>query len=188
MPNAFLTGQAVYLRPLELSDAPLLVPWFNDPEVIRTLRRYRPMNLPEEEAFIRRLAENDDLIALGIVIRQTDQLIGSTGLHQFNWRCRHAAFGISIGEKSCWGCGYGTEATRLMVEYAFLTLNLNRVSLEVYEYNPRGLHIYEKIGFRQEGRLRQDTFRDGRYWDTIVMGILRDEWLSGPGRTSASNE
>jgi RimJ/RimL family protein N-acetyltransferase len=83
-----------------------------------------------------------------------------------------------LGEPEEWGKGYGSEATRLVLRYAFETLNLNRVWLHVYEYNERGLRAYEKAGFRREGRLRQEMFRDGRYWDTIVMGILRDEWLA----------
>ena len=79
-------------------------------------------------------------------------------------------------DKGSWGQGYGTEATRLVVQHAFATLNLNRVWLEVYEYNPRGLRAYEKVGFRKEGVKRQDNYRAGRYWDTIVMAILREEW------------
>src|SRR5206468_7752591 len=77
-----------------------------------------------------------------------------------------------------WGKGYGTEATRLMVQYAFDTLNLNRVWLHVLEYNERGIRCYEKVGFKKEGLLRQEHFRDGRYWDTHLVAILRDEWLA----------
>jgi RimJ/RimL family protein N-acetyltransferase len=67
-----------------------------------------------------------------------------------------------------------------MVGYAFETLNLNRIWLNVYEYNQRGVRAYEKVGFRREGVLRQDTFRDGRYWDTIAMAVLREEWRKEP--------
>jgi RimJ/RimL family protein N-acetyltransferase len=84
-------------------------------------------------------------------------------------------FGIGIGVTSMWGKGYGTEATRLLVRHAFQTLNLNRVGLEVYEFNQGAIRCYEKAGFRIEGRLRQSYFADGRYWDTVVMGILREE-------------
>jgi RimJ/RimL family protein N-acetyltransferase len=63
-----------------------------------------------------------------------------------------------------------------MLRYAFEALNLNRVWLEVYEYNQRGLRCYEKLGFRKEGVQRQENYRDGRYWDTILMGLLRSEW------------
>ena len=176
MQNPFLIGPTVYLRPLEREDAPTLVTWMNDPEVTRFLRRRGPINRIAEEAFLRRLSESTTDVVLGIVVREADRFIGVTGLHQFETRHRHAMFGITLGDKTAWGKGYGTEATRLMVRHAFETLNLNRVWLQVYEYNPRGVHVYEKVGFKHEGRLRQDTFRDGRYWDTVVMGVLREEW------------
>jgi RimJ/RimL family protein N-acetyltransferase len=176
MKNPFLIGAKVYLRPLDREDAPLLVPWFNDPEVARHLLRHRPLNLRDEEAFIDRVNQSEHDVGLGIVLRATDQLIGVTGFHLMDFKNRHCSFGISIGDKGEWGKGYGTEATSLMVQYAFDTLNLNRVWLHVYEYNQRGLRAYEKVGFKREGVLRQDTYREGRYWDTIVMAILRDEW------------
>jgi RimJ/RimL family protein N-acetyltransferase len=176
MKNPFRIGAKVYLRPLEREDAPLLTPWFNDPEVTRNLLRYRPLNLREEEAWIDKLGHGEHDLAVGIVVRATDRLIGGTGFHQLDFQNRHGSFGICIGEKSEWGKGYGTEATALMVQYAFDTLNLNRVWLHVYEYNERGIRAYEKAGFKREGVLRQACYRDGRYWDTIVMAVLRDEW------------
>jgi ribosomal-protein-alanine N-acetyltransferase len=175
MRNPFLIGPAVYLRPLELDDAATILPWFNDPEVTRLIQRYRPITLAEEQEFLQRLRSSETDLALGIALRESDQLIGATGLHHIDARNRHASFGISIGEKQHWGKGYGTEATGLMMRYAFQTLNLNRLWLHVYEYNARAIRVYEKLGFRVEGRLRQDTFREGRYWDTLVMGVLREE-------------
>jgi RimJ/RimL family protein N-acetyltransferase len=176
MQNPFLVGQLVYLRPLELADAQTIVPWFNDSEVTRYLLLCRPMSLADEQEFLRRLSERPTDLAVGIAVREGDRLIGTAGLHQMDVRNRHAALGISIGDREAWGKGYGTEATQLLVRHAFFTLNLNRVWLHVYEYNDRALRVYEKIGFQVEGRLRQDTFRDGRYWDTIVMGVLREDW------------
>jgi RimJ/RimL family protein N-acetyltransferase len=176
MHNPFLIGPTVYLRPLEREDARPLVAWLNDPEVSRFLRAYRPLTLAAEEEFLRRLSESDKDLALAIMTRAAGQFIGVTGLHDVDPRNRHAQLGIALGDKDAWGRGYGTEATRLLVRHAFDTLNLNRVWLHVYEYNPRALRVYEKAGFRTEGRLRQDTFRDGRYWDTFVLAVLRHEW------------
>lgn len=175
MHNPFLTGTRIYLRPLEMGDAASFVTWFNDPEIARFLLRANPLTQAAEEAWLSQVLKSEDAI-LGIVLKEGDRLIGSTGLHQFDWRCRHAAFGISIGDRSLWGQGHGTEATTLILRHAFQTLNLNRVWLHVYEYNPRGQRVYEKLGFRREGTLRQHTFRDGRYWDVLTMGILREEW------------
>jgi RimJ/RimL family protein N-acetyltransferase len=174
--SPFLIGSTIYLRPLEREDAGLLVPWINDPEVTRTLRIYRPMNLQAEEEFVARSAQSEHELVLGIAIQATDKLIGATGLHQIDFKNRHAGFGISIGEKAEWGKGYGTEAARVIVGHAFDTLNLNRVWLHVFEYNLRGIRAYERVGFRREGLLRQDRFHEGRYWDTIVMAMIRQEY------------
>jgi [ribosomal protein S5]-alanine N-acetyltransferase len=176
MQNPFLIGAKVYLRPLDLEDVDTLTTWLNDPEVTRTMLIYHPLTRMAEEAFLRKISESESDVVLGIMVRETEQFIGVTGLHRFDVRNRHALFGISVGEKSAWGKGYGTEATRLMVRHAFDTLNLNRVWLHVYEYNERAVRVYQKVGFQIEGRMRQDTFRDGRYWDTIMMAVLRGEW------------
>jgi RimJ/RimL family protein N-acetyltransferase len=177
MHNAFLIGTDIYLRAMERGDAPAFASYLNDPEVRRfLLLRPRPITLAEEEAYIAHITQSEHDVSLAIVLRQDNRLIGATSLHQIDFGNRHCSFGIMIGDPSEWGKGHGTEATRLIVGHAFETLNLNRVWLHVYEYNPRGIRAYEKVGFRREGVLRQDSYRDGRYWDTIVMGILRDEW------------
>jgi RimJ/RimL family protein N-acetyltransferase len=173
--NPFLIGDQIYLRPLELADAPAIVAWFNDPEVTRFLLRHQPMSLQAEEDFLRRLSTNEIDLVLGIVHTESERLIGTVGLHP-EYRCRTARFGLVLGDKATWDRGYGTAVTKLIVTHAFDTLNLNRLWLHVYEYNPRGIHVYEKVGFRTEGRLREETYRDGRYWDVIVMGLLRSEW------------
>jgi RimJ/RimL family protein N-acetyltransferase len=84
--------------------------------------------------------------------------------------------GIGIGEAEYRGKGYGTDAMQVILGFAFRELNLHRVSLSVFEYNPRAIRSYEKAGFRHEGRLRAEINRDGRRWDVLMMGILRTEW------------
>jgi diamine N-acetyltransferase len=175
MKNPFLIGPRVYLRPLERTDVPLLQAWINDQEVIRNLLNFRPMNLQGEEEFLDKVTRDPDLVVLGIALRSDDRLIGDVALHRIQSRDRQAGFGILIGEKAEWSKGYGTEATRLIVRYAFDVLNLNRVWLHVLENNKRGQRAYEKVGFKVEGVLRQSAFREGRYLDTITMGILRGE-------------
>jgi RimJ/RimL family protein N-acetyltransferase len=176
MQRPFLIGSSIYLRALEPSEAAAVAPWFNDNEVIRFTTRHRPLTTVEEEEFLRRNLGSATEVIFAIVLKEADRLIGVTGLHRIDHQSRNASFGIMIGEKDAWNQGHGAEATRLMVQYAFDTLNLHRVGLNVHEFNARGLRVYEKVGFQPEGRLRQDQFREGRYWDTIVMGILRDEW------------
>jgi RimJ/RimL family protein N-acetyltransferase len=181
--NPFLIGERIYLRPLECEDAGALASWLNDSDVTRFMLHHSPMSLLSEQEWLRRISESTTDVALGIVLKENDRLIGTAGLHQMDWRNRHAAFGIMIGVKDLWSQGYGTEATALLVRHAFETLNLHRVWLHVYEYNARGIRAYEKVGFRPEGRLRQDNFLEGRYHDTLVMGLLRDEWQAGQARS-----
>ena len=88
-----------------------------------------------------------------------------------------AEVGITIGEKEYQGKGYGTEAMEVLLEYGFKTVNLNRIQLRVYEFNSRAIKSYNKIGFVEEGRMRQGIFIKGKYHDIIFMSILQEEWL-----------
>ena len=85
--------------------------------------------------------------------------------------------GIGLGEREYWGKGYGTDAMKIILRYAFTELNLRRVTLDVFEYNQRGVRSYEKAGFVVEGRERGLILREGRRWDVIYMGILREDWI-----------
>lgn len=171
----FLSGSCVYLRPLEPSDARALLPWVNNPDVTRTLLIHRPTNFEAEEKFIERLAGDETIVGLGIVEKAADRLVGATSLHQIDTRSRHAQFGILIGDPADWNKGFGTEATRLVVGYGFATLNLHRIWLHVTADNAAGIRVYEKVGFRREGVLREALFTEGRYVDLVPMGILRGE-------------
>jgi [ribosomal protein S5]-alanine N-acetyltransferase len=175
----FRIGEKVYLRALERADAVHLQPWLNDIEITRGLILYRPISLDAEETIVSGINKSERELILGIVDLAADALVGGIGLHDIDPQSRQARLGLFIGNKTAQGMGFGTEATRLMVTYAFDTLNLNRVSLKVYENNPRAAHVYEKVGFVREGVLRQDAYREGRYLDATVMSVLRDEWKVG---------
>ena len=117
-----------------------------------------------------------------------DKLIGGLGLNVINWAARESFIGIFIGEREYWGKGYGTDAMRVLLRFAFQELGLHRLSLGVFADNLRAIRSYQKAGFVPEGRTRQDVQRDpvfapqsgvngGRRGDTLWMGILREEWL-----------
>jgi len=176
MKNPFLIGERLYLRPLEMEDVPTCLRWINDPEVTKTLGIYRPMNGLRERGWFERLYKDDRDIVLAIVLKEQDEHIGNIGLHRIDWKDRGAELGIIIGKRDEWDKGYGTEATSLMLGYGFERLGLHRIYLRVYANNPRGIRCYEKAGLRREGVLRESHFAEGRYWDTIIMGILEEEW------------
>jgi diamine N-acetyltransferase len=175
--NAFLIGKQIYLRPFDVEDAAVACAWLNDPEVRVHIRRDWPLTLAAEQGFIQQMSQSTQDVVLVIVLRSEGKPIGLCGLHKIDSRNRHAEFGIAIGDKSHWGQGHGSEATKLLIDYAFDTLNLNRVHLQVYEDNPRALRCYEKLGFVREGRLRQEDFRRGKYRDLIIMALLREDRL-----------
>ena len=109
---------------------------------------------------------------------QDDRLIGFIGLFSDNWFHGDCWVGIGIGERDCWGKGYGTDAMHTILRYAFTELGLHRVTLGVFEYNQRAIRSYEKAGFKLEGRERQRLRRDGELADILIMGVLREEWLA----------
>lgn len=176
MKNPYRIGVDIYLRPLERADLPKLKEWINDPEVKRYLAAYLPLNDPAEEAWFNRVSQSHEDMVLGIARLAEDGLIGVTGFHQIHPKDRRAVFGISIGDKGSWNKGLGTEATRLMTDIGFEVLNLHRLELQVYEFNERAIHVYEKIGWVREGSSRQRHYHAGRYWDVLNMSILRPEW------------
>lgn len=102
--------------------------------------------------------------------------IGTIGLHRVDWKNRLGVLGIAIWEKRFWNRGLGTRVVRTLLRFAFLKLNLHRVELEVYDFNPRAMRCYEKAGFRLEGTRRQALYRDGSYHDIHRMGTLQEEF------------
>ena len=125
-----------------------------------------------------------DQIFFAIRTLEDDTLIGFIGLFDLFMQHGDAFVAIALGERKYWGKGYGTDAMRVMLGYAFSELNLRRVSLIVFEYNPRAIRSYEKVGFVHEGRIREVLQRDGKRWDFLYMGILREEWLAKESMTS----
>ncbi|HDN79985.1 MAG: N-acetyltransferase [Chloroflexi bacterium] len=170
-----LRGRKVRLRAPEREDLPLFVRWLNDTEVTRYLTLYWPLSMAEEEQWFENLLkrENDRVF---VIETEEGKPIGNMGLHNIDWKNRKAVLGIFIGEKDYWGKGYGTDAIKTLLRFAFEELNLNRVELRVFEFNTRAIRCYEKCGFVTEGRLRQSLFRNGRYHDELVMAVLREEW------------
>ena len=105
-----------------------------------------------------------------------DRLVGTCAFSQLDGDNGSALYHITIGEKDAWGQGYGSEATRLMLDHAFGELGLHRVALFVFEFNERAIRTYRRCGFVIEGRSRESIFRDGRWWDELAMSVLEADW------------
>jgi RimJ/RimL family protein N-acetyltransferase len=180
---AAIPGRTVVLRPHNGRNLPAFKRWYGDPEVAR-LTRYQegPMRPDEVERFFEARVAGVGSLALAIHLADTDRLIGTCAFSQLDGDNGSALFHITIGEPDCWGHGYGSEATALMLEHAFGPLGLHRVALAVFEYNERAIRAYRKVGFSVEGRSREAIWRGDRFWDEIQMSILEDEWRAGRER------
>ena len=181
MDNQLLSGELVRLVALEPTrDAPLFSKWGRDGEYVRLLDS-DPPRLWSTRAVREWLEKDKDKeppaeVMFMIYARSQDQAIGFIGLDGINWVHGETWLGIGIGDRRYWGQGYGTEAVRLILAYAFAELNLYRVTLNVFAYNERAIRSYEKAGFKIEGRVRGAVKRDGNRSDLVFMGILRPEW------------
>ena len=174
---ASLEGEIVILRRHVPENLPAFRRWYRDPEVAR-LARYQdgPMALEEIDRFFEARAVGPDSMTMAIHIRATDRLIGTCALSQMDGDNGSAMYHVTIGEKDAWGRGYGTEATRLMIDHAFGSLGLHRVALAVFEFNERAIRTYASCGFVAEGRAREAIWRDGRWWDELQMSMLEADW------------
>lgn len=169
-------GRLIRLRAREPEDEPLLYRWFNDPEVTRHLTLRYPVSHATEREFIERAhAVSYQLASFAVETKAEARLIGGVSLEDTSPENRSATLGIAIGDKSYWDGGYGTDTMRTVCRFGFEMMNLHRIELHVYEGNQRARRVYEKVGFVEEGRLREAHFSYGQYQDVIVMGLLEGE-------------
>ncbi len=171
-----LKGKKVALSVLSKEYIPLFVKWLNDPEVTIYLPMRRVITPEGEEEWIERVRKDPNCRHFPIVALPEEEVIGVTGLDRIDPYDGTATFGIFIGRKEYWGKGYGTEATILVLDYAFNCLKLHHVWLFVKDFNKRAINCYKKVGFREVGRLREAILQpDGRH-DFIIMDILAKEF------------
>jgi RimJ/RimL family protein N-acetyltransferase len=172
-----LEGSRVVLRRHVPENLAWFRQWYADPEIAR-LARYQeaPMRAEEIERFFAARVVGPDAMAMAIHERVGDRLVGTCAFSQLDGDNGSALYHITIGEKDAWGQGYGTEATKLMLDHAFGTLGLHRVALYVFEFNERAIRAYRRCGFVLEGRSRESIHRDGRWWDELAMSVLESDW------------
>lgn len=158
-------------------NAESLARWTRDSEYMRLFGSdpIRPATPETVKRYVVEELENDNLFLFFIRTLAEDRLIGSADL-SVEWSHGEGWIGIGLGEREYWSRGCGTDAMRVLLRYAFDELNLQRVSLNVFDYNARAMRVYEKLGFVVEGRLRQWMLRDGQRFGMIYMGLLREEW------------
>lgn len=173
-----LIGERIYLSPRNIEDAEIFTKWMNDFEVTDyTGRSASIMTLDAEKKYLENKNLDTDTIAFAIVCSNTDKMVGTLSLENVNYTNRTAVLGIFIGDENYRSNGYGTEAIKLLLDYAFNYVNLNSIKLDVLECNERAIKCYKKCGFKEAGRWRKSKYVNGRYYDTIVMDILAEDFI-----------
>ncbi len=172
------TGKKIRLREYREEDIELALSYINDAEVKKLLMPGvpYPLTLEDEYKWFQNISAFHDTYNFAIETLEDEKYIGGCGINRLDWKNKVATVGIFIGDKDYWGKGYGTDAMKVLMKFIFEQMNINKIKLHVYAFNERAIKSYKKCGFTVEGVLRQELYRDGKYHDEYVMGILRDEY------------
>ena len=173
----YYKGDVINLRAIKKEDyTEGMARWANDPDFNRYLTHgIRPTSVAAMEDLYEDLIKKDHVI-FTVVDKKTEKAVGFVGIFNIRPQPRVAEYVIHIGEKSFWGTGAASEATDFILKYAFDTLNINKLWLGVAGPNSRAVRFYEKKGFKHEGNLRAEIFRENRYYSLLRMGMLREEY------------
>lgn len=174
-PVRFLEGQKVYLRPIGQDDTDLYFAMLFGPETRRLTGTQKSFTREQIYRYIDDKSRNSSHLLLLVALRETDKVIGDIALQDIDGMNRSANIRISI-ENEYQNKGYGSEAMSLLLDYGFGIVNLHRIELNVFDYNERAAHVYEKLGFKKEGVQRDALFYNHEYHDSIIMSILEDEF------------
>lgn len=174
--NFVIEGERIYLRRVAIEDANVsYCRWMNDPEVTRYLEsRFYPQSIEDIRSYVDEISKNADSLFLAIVLRQNNSHIGNIKIHRIDKNHKHAEIALIIGEKTCWGKGLGTEAIRLLVNYAFQALKLHKVYAGCYAGNTGSIKAFKKAGFKEDGVMKQHYCCEGSYIDGIQLAIIND--------------
>lgn len=175
-------GQLVRFAPPDAErDAEIVSKWSHDPEYLRLLsadvaRPLSPFQIKKQYEEWEKDVEKHTAFNFAVRLKADDRLIGFARLYRVEWAHATASVQIGLGDRNDRCQGYGTETLRMLLRYAFDELNLYRLSAATTEYNTGAIRFLERAGFVVEVRRRQAIQRDGRRWDAVMLGLLRDEW------------
>lgn len=170
-----IAGQTVILRALEASDLERCYKWMNDPVIVRTLKSRYPMPFQQEAAWLEEATQSSPVARHFAIERKDDRHhIGNASLHAIDWVSRSAWFGLFIGEPTAWNKGFGRDAVSTLVKFAFEEMNLQKLKINVFDYNEKAKHLLESLGFRQEGKLERDFYKEGQWQDIVILSIFRE--------------
>ena len=156
------------------ADRELLFSWINDRQLVRFSAAFRPIGKAEHDAWFDSLGNDPTKIIFAIRDLESQDLVGSVQIINLNQTHRNGEMVIRIGDPRFQGRGYGSAALRALLDYAWNKLKLHRLSAHVFKSNVRAIAAYKKVGFIEEGVLRESAFIEGRWEDVVLMGVLNN--------------
>jgi len=174
-----LTGNKIYLCALEREDLPYLMKWRNQAEFRKHFREYREINSDmQKKWYEEKVLKDPGTIMFAIRCTDTDELLGCCGLCYINWVHRNSDLSLYIGKNNAYidDSGYAEESCRLLFDYGFLELGLEKIWSELYEFDTKKIDLYQKLGMQTDGILRRQYYYDGRWWNSKLLSILSAEW------------
>lgn len=168
--------ERIYLRPFDITDVDAYYPSLFEPEMRKQTGTQASFVRSQVEKYVESLAQDDSRLNLLIALQNTDEIIGDVALMDMHAKNRSAHIRIAIDQPAHQGKGYGSEALLLMLDYGFGIANLHRIELDVFAFNERAIHTYEKLGFQREGVKRDMLYYNHQYHDAILMSILEHEF------------
>lgn len=172
-----LKTDRLYLRLMRKEDAENIVNWRNDPKIRRGLFSYELINEEKHLQWYNTNANNTHRMDLMVCFKETEESIGTLNFSNIDFKNQKAEFGILIAKKF-WGKGYATEAAQRSLEYGFQEMNLNKIYLKVFNDNQSAINLYKKLGFNEEGLLKEDIYKDGEFKNVKVMSLLKKDWIN----------
>jgi RimJ/RimL family protein N-acetyltransferase len=171
-----IAGEHVILRAFEREDAERCYRWMNDPNIVRTLKSRYPIAFSNEVEWLERAMHPSTAERHFAIERKEDRAhIGNASIHDIDWVSRAGAFGLFIGEPAAWNRGFGGDAVHTLVRFAFEEMNLRKLRVHVFDYNERAKHVLLGHGFVEEGKLRDEFYREGAYHDIVILSVFREE-------------
>jgi RimJ/RimL family protein N-acetyltransferase len=173
-----IKGKLVTLNAVEEEDLPRFQNWRNNPEFRKYFREYKELNMRQQEIWFEEKVMNDNTTLMFSIKRNEDnEPLGCCGFVYINWVHRHADLSLYIGWNNEYidNEGYAKESCRLLMNYGFKELNLNKIWTEIYDFDNKKQALYKQLGFHQDGLLRKNYWYDGKWWDSRILSKLHDE-------------
>lgn len=171
-----LSGTKTYIRIIEETDLDRTLKWINDPDLMILMGIRGPKTAMMQKKWFEELNRDSTKIVFAICLKDSNEHIGNVSLYSIDFIHRNAGLSIFIFDKTNHHHGYGTDALKLLLEYAFDYLNLHRIYCKTSSNYHEAIKIYQKLGFYEEGILREHEYNNGKYVDKIIMGLIANDF------------